>query len=94
VPGGISLIVKLSWFYFIIFIFSCDHCAFEVKVETPNGLVMGYVKQKYSFEGKRFLYKFSIYFVLRGSAWVPVYHILDANYEPVNIIKGPCYFNN
>jgi hypothetical protein len=53
VPGGNSLIVKLSWFYFIIFILSSDHCAFEVKVETPNGLVMGYVKQKYSFEGKR-----------------------------------------
>lgn len=49
----------------------CDCCAYEVKVETPNGQVMGYVRQK-------------------GSSWAPVYHILDANREPINIMKGPC----
>jgi hypothetical protein len=26
----------------------------------------------------------------RGSFWAPVYHILDANHEPVMMIKGPC----
>lgn len=49
----------------------CNCCAFEVKIETPTGQVMGYVKQK-------------------GSFWAPVYHILDANHEPVMMIKGPC----
>ncbi len=28
------------------FIYSCDCCAHEVRVETPAGELMGYVKQK------------------------------------------------
>jgi hypothetical protein len=25
---------------------SCDHCSWVVKVETPNGQILGYVKQE------------------------------------------------